>query len=118
MEKNDIIQSINKTIYRLQRIKNDEPLAIAVNQEGWDELMSTMSTKKDTKGHDQMRLFGTKVYQIPNLRHKFIVGRESMIKQMNESLSKVTISFNVKKEGFHEYEELISLEKILKDVKT
>lgn len=115
MEKDDIIQSINKTIYRLQRIKNDEPLAIAVNQEGWDEIMST---KIDTKGHDQMRLFGTKVYQIPNLRYKFIVGRESRIKQMNESLSKVTISFNVKKEGFHEYEELISLEKILKDVKT
>jgi hypothetical protein len=100
MGKDDIIQSINKTIYRLKSIKNDEPLAIAVNQEGWDGLMST---QKDTTGYEnQMRLFGYKVYKIHNLRHKFIVGRESRIKQMNELLSKVTISFDIKKDGFHD----------------
>lgn len=100
MEKDDIIQSIHITFCRLKSIKNDEPLAIAVNQEGWDELMST---QKDTTGYEnQMRLFGNKVYKIPNLRHKFIVGRESLIKQINESLSKVTISFDIKKEGFHD----------------
>ena len=95
-----MIKEINKAIsHFIQQRKGINTLAIAVNDAGMKEIQAL---DKSEISHDATHINGIAVYHIPKMRHLCVVGEESVIKRMSENLNKVTISLDVKKEGFHD----------------
>lgn len=100
MENDSMIKEINKAIsYFIQQRRGINTLAIAVNNTGMKNLQAL---DKSEIIHDASHINGIAVYHIPKMRHLCVVGEESVIKRMSENLNKVTISLDIKKDGFHD----------------
>ena len=99
MESEDMITNINKAISHFIQRKRIDTLAIAVNDAGMKEIQTL---DKSEISHDATHINGIAIYHIPNMRQLCVVAEESVIKKMKESLKKVTISLEIKKEDFHD----------------